>query len=128
MVAAKGNRGKNVFFIAGNYDADWNLAIIGAVGGVEGAAARVEADFSAKVAAERGFERGALELRGVSGGWGDVLQHRAENIFEDASVGRKGIATCPTSTMSYVVEKKSLPQGIQGFTGKACDYRQDRVR
>jgi hypothetical protein len=90
MVAAEGNGGKDVFFIAGNYDADRNLAVIGTVRSIEGAAARVEADFSTKMAAKGGFEHGGVELRGVSGGWSDVLQHRVENIFEDAGVGRKG--------------------------------------
>ncbi len=39
VVAAQGNGGENVFFIAGNYDADRHLAIIGAVGCIEGATA-----------------------------------------------------------------------------------------
>jgi hypothetical protein len=90
VIAAKGDGGEHVFFVPRNYDADRNLAIIGAVGRVEGAAARVEADFSTKMAAKGGFEHGGVELRGVSGGWSDVLQHRVENIFEDAGVGRKG--------------------------------------
>jgi hypothetical protein len=93
MVAAEGNGGKDVFFIAGNYDADRNLAVIGTVRSIEGAAARVEADFSAKVAAESGFKRGGVELRGMDRGWSDDLRHRVQNIFEDAGVGRKGIAS-----------------------------------
>jgi len=104
MVAAEGDRGEHVFFIARNYNADRNLAIIGAVGGVEGAAARVEADLSAKVAAESAFERGGIELRGVSGGWGDDLRHMVENIFADAGAGCKGIATCAAFPVSSVVE------------------------
>src|ERR1039458_6187786 len=52
VVAAQGNGGEHVFFVAGNYDADRDLPVIGAVGGIESAAPRVEADFSAKVAAE----------------------------------------------------------------------------
>jgi hypothetical protein len=90
VVAAEGNRGENVFFIARNDDADRNLAVIGAVGCVEGPAARVEADLSAKVAAESGFQRGAVELRGMGRGWGDLLRHRVLNIFEDAGARRKG--------------------------------------
>ena len=90
MVAAEGNGGKNVFFIARNYDSDRNLTVIGAVGCVESAAARVETDLSAKVAAERGLKRGGVELRGMGWGWGDILRHRVQNIFEDAGVGRKG--------------------------------------
>ena len=90
MVAAEGNGGKNVFFVARNDDADRYLAVIGAVGCVESAAARVETDFSAKVATERAFKRGGIELRGMGGRWGDVLRHRVQNIFEDAGAGRKG--------------------------------------
>jgi hypothetical protein len=94
MVAAEGNRGENIFFIAGNYDSDRNLTVVGAVGCIESAAARIEADLSAKVAAERGFKRGGVEMGGLGRGWGDVLRHRVQNIFEDAGVGRKGIASC----------------------------------
>jgi hypothetical protein len=90
VVAAEGNRGENVFFIARNDDTDRNLAVIGAVGCVEGPAARVEADLSAKVAAESGFKRGGVELRGMGRGWGDILRHRVQNIFEDAGAVRKG--------------------------------------
>ena len=90
MVAAEGNRGENVFLIAGNYDANRYLAVIGAVGCIESAAARVEPDFSSKVATEGGFKRGGVELRGLGQGWGDVLRHRVQNIFEDAGAGRKG--------------------------------------
>jgi hypothetical protein len=68
VVAAESNGGEHVFFVAGNYDSDRDLAVVGAVGCVNGAAARVEADFSAKMAAESGFERGRIELRGM--GWG----------------------------------------------------------
>jgi hypothetical protein len=66
------------------------LAIVGPVGGVEGTAARVEADFSAKVAAERSFERGGVELLGMGRRQSDLLRHRIQNIFEDAGAGRKG--------------------------------------
>ena len=90
MVAAEGNGGENVFFIAGDYDSDRNLAVIGAVSCIESAAARVEADLSTKVAAERGLQSRSVELRGLGRGWDDVLRHRVQNIFEDAGVGRKG--------------------------------------
>jgi len=90
VVAAESNGGENVFFIARNYDPNRDLAVVGAVGCVEGAAARVEPDLSAKVAAEGAFKRGGIELRGMGRGWGDVLRHRVQNIFEDAGVGRKG--------------------------------------
>jgi hypothetical protein len=89
MVAAEGNCGENIFLIARNYDADRNLTVIGAVGCIESAAARVEADLSAKVAAERGFKSRGVELRGLGWGWGDVLRHRVQNIFEDAGAGCK---------------------------------------
>jgi len=89
VVAAEGNRGENVFFVARNDDADRNLAVIGAVGCVEGPAARVEADLSAKVAAESGCKRGGVEFGGTGRRWGDIL-HRVQNIFEDAGAGRKG--------------------------------------
>jgi hypothetical protein len=90
VVAAEGNGGENVFFVAGNYDADRYLAVIGAVGCVEGAAARIKADFSAKVAAERSFERGGIEFCGMGRRRGNILRHRLQNIFEDAGAGRKG--------------------------------------
>jgi hypothetical protein len=57
VVAAECDGCKNVFFVAREYDSDGHLAVIGAIGGVERAAAGVEADFSAKVTAERGFKR-----------------------------------------------------------------------
>jgi hypothetical protein len=90
VVAAESNGGENIFFIARNYDTNRNLAVIGAVSCIESAAAGVEADFSAKVTAERGFKSRGVELRGTDRGWGDVLRHRVQNIFEDAGVGRKG--------------------------------------
>jgi hypothetical protein len=89
VVAAQGNRGEDVFFVTRNYDADRDLAIIRAVGCVEGAAPLIEANFSAQVAAERGLKRGGIELRGIDRGWGNVLGHRAQNIFEDVGVERK---------------------------------------
>ena len=92
MVAAEGNGSKNVLFVARHDDANRDLAIIGAVGGIESAAARVEANLAAKVAAESGFKRGGVELRGMGRRWGDVLRHSVQTIFEDAGVARKGIA------------------------------------
>ena len=90
MVAAESNGGNDVFFVARNYDANRNLAIIGAVGRVEGATARVEADLSTKVAAESVFKRGGVEMGGPGRRRGDDLRHRVQNIFEDAGAGRKG--------------------------------------
>jgi hypothetical protein len=42
------------------------------------------------VAAESGFKRGGVELRGMGRRWGDILRHRVQNIFEDAGAVRKG--------------------------------------
>jgi len=83
MVAAEGNCRENIFFVAWNYDADRNLAVIGAVGSVEGAAARIEANLSTKVAAESGLKRGGVELHGTGRRRSKVLRHRVQNIFED---------------------------------------------
>jgi hypothetical protein len=71
MFAAEGYGGEDVFFIAREDDADWDLAVVGTVGGVEGTAAGVEADVSAKVAAERGFEG-----RGITGRGGSIVGPR----------------------------------------------------
>jgi hypothetical protein len=90
VVAAEGNRRENIFFVARDYDTDWDLTVIGTVGRVESAAAGIEANFSAKVAAENGFKRRGVKLRGLGRGWGDILRHGVQNIFEDAGVGRKG--------------------------------------
>jgi hypothetical protein len=68
MVAAESNRGKHVFFVTWNYDANRDLTVIGTVGSVESTAARVEADFSAKVAAESSLKRGGIDLRGMGRG------------------------------------------------------------
>jgi len=63
MFAAKGNRGNDVFDVARNDDADGDLAVVGGVHGVEGAAAAVETDFAAQMAAQ-----GCVEGVGVDGG------------------------------------------------------------
>jgi hypothetical protein len=90
VIAANSNGSENVFFVAWNDDTDRNLAVIGAVGCVQGAAARIEANLSAKVAAQASLKRRGIELRGMSRRWGDVLRHRVQNIFEDAGAARKG--------------------------------------
>jgi len=92
VIPAQSNGGENVFLVARNHDADRNLPVIGPVGGIECAAARVKADLPTKVAAERSLERGRVKLRGMGRGWSDVLRHKTQYIFEDAGVGRKGIA------------------------------------
>jgi hypothetical protein len=123
MVSAEGNGGENVFFVARNYDSDRNLAVIGAIGCIESATARVEADFSAKVAAERGFKSRGVELRGMDRGWSDVLRHRVQNIFEDAGVGRKG--DCILYGVSFLCDPVSsglrslYHRGHRGPQGKA---------
>jgi hypothetical protein len=85
MVAAEGDRGKHIFFIARENDPDRYLAIVGAVGRVEGAATGVETDVSAKMAAEGGFERGGVEL----GGRGFGLEHAVQSIIRGHEPKRK---------------------------------------
>jgi hypothetical protein len=65
VFAAQGNCGNHIFGIARDGNSDWNLTIVRAVGGIQGAATGVKTDFSAKMAAESGFERRGIELRGM---------------------------------------------------------------
>lgn|SRR5580700_3792940 len=65
MVATDGDGGADVFFVARNYYSDGDLAVVGAVGRVEGSGAFVEANFSAKMAAESGFKGDGIELFGM---------------------------------------------------------------
>jgi hypothetical protein len=51
VLAASRNCGDYVIIVAGDDDPDWNLAVVGAIAGVERAAAIVEADFAADAAA-----------------------------------------------------------------------------
>src|SRR5882757_8586167 len=51
-LAAQSDGGENIVGIAGEYDADGDLAVIGTVGGVKGASAAVEADFALDLGAE----------------------------------------------------------------------------
>jgi hypothetical protein len=51
-LAAQSDGGENIVGIAGEYDADGDLAIIGTVSGVESASAAVEADFALDLRAE----------------------------------------------------------------------------
>jgi hypothetical protein len=51
-LAAQCDRGQNIVGIAGEHDTDGNLAVVGTVGGVEGASAAVEADFAADLHAQ----------------------------------------------------------------------------
>ncbi len=50
--AAEGEGGDDVVFVAGDDDADGDVAVVGGVGGVEGAGGGVEADFAADFGAE----------------------------------------------------------------------------
>jgi hypothetical protein len=76
MVAAEGDGREHVLFVAWNDYADRDLAVVGAVGRVEGAGAGVETDFSAEMAVEGGFEGGGVEVGGRGGGFGH-RQYRA---------------------------------------------------
>ncbi len=58
--AADGDGGDDVGFVAWDDDADGDVAVVGAVGGVEGVGGGVEADFAADVGAELLLEFGGL--------------------------------------------------------------------
>jgi len=60
MLSTDRNCRDYVICVARDCDADGNLAIIRSVSGVEGAAAVVEADITAKMAAKCGFEGGRI--------------------------------------------------------------------
>src|SRR5439155_23216245 len=66
-----------IISVAGQHDSDWHLTIIRPVGGVERAAARVEAHFAAKMPAQGRFEPSRFYLGGFScmGEFGEVLGH-----------------------------------------------------
>ncbi len=64
VLAAEGDSGHDVVGVAREDDADWDLPVVGGVGGVQGAAAAVEADLAGHVAAEGAGEGGV----GVGGG------------------------------------------------------------
>jgi hypothetical protein len=55
-LAAERYRGQNIVGIAGTHYADGDLAVVGPVGGVQGAGAAVEADVAMKSAADLGAE------------------------------------------------------------------------
>src|SRR5215471_19373985 len=88
MFAADGDGGEDVFFVARKDDADGDLAVVGAVGGVESAAAGVEADVAAEMAAESGFEGGDVGVRGLGGG--GFEGHGVDNIFFYAAACAQG--------------------------------------
>src|ERR1700683_3740881 len=75
MVATDGDGGADVFFVARNYYPDGDLAVVGAVGRVEGSGAFVETNFSAKMAAESGFKGDGIESFGMGRGWSSIWRH-----------------------------------------------------
>ena len=83
-LAAEGDRGQNVVGIAGEHDADGNLAVVGAVGRVESACAAVETDFSAANLCAQGFGQACgIHLRGLRGlrEFGEPVWHAAGCYF-----------------------------------------------
>ena len=70
ILARQRDRGDNVIGVAGKNHTDRYLAIVGAVGGIEGAAAGIETDVAANVAAQGLVQRGRVHL-GTPGGAGD---------------------------------------------------------
>jgi hypothetical protein len=67
MFATQFDRGQNVFRVARSDYSYGNLAVVRTVGGVEGSAACVKANFSAEVAAEDGFESYGVNGLGAGG-------------------------------------------------------------
>jgi hypothetical protein len=65
VITANRDRRENVFSVAGDDDSDGDLTVVGAVGCIENAAARVETNFSAEMAAEGGLERGGVHRLGA---------------------------------------------------------------
>ncbi len=57
------HRGDHIVRVAGNDHSDRNLAVVGAVGSVEGAAAVVEANFAAEMAAQSRFQGFSVKMR-----------------------------------------------------------------
>ena len=70
ILARQGDGGDNVIGVAGKNYADRDLAIVGAVGGVESAAAGIKTDVAAEVLAEGLFQRNGIDT-GTAGGAGD---------------------------------------------------------
>jgi hypothetical protein len=66
LLATKCYRGENIFLVARNYNSDWNLTIVRAIGGIQGAAAGIKTNLAAQVAAEGGLKREGVELCGLS--------------------------------------------------------------
>jgi hypothetical protein len=66
-IAAEGDGGENILGIAGNYNANRDLAIVGAVSGVESAGAAIEPDFTANSLTQRFRQAQSVDLRGLGG-------------------------------------------------------------
>jgi hypothetical protein len=66
-LAAEGDSGENVVDVAGKHDTDWDLAIVGTVGSVEGTGSGVETNVAGRAAANLGaqgfFEPRSVDLR-----------------------------------------------------------------
>ena len=67
VFAAEGNGGDDVIVVAGKDDADWDLAIVRAVRGIQGAGAVVETDFALDLYLKRFFEAGGVDFRMLCG-------------------------------------------------------------
>ena len=70
MLASERDGSDYVVGVSGKDDANGNLAIVGSVGGVEGASAVIETDFAADIAAEIGCQARRVH-RGRFGGAGE---------------------------------------------------------
>jgi hypothetical protein len=66
VLTADGDCGDYIVGVFGKDHSDRNLAVIGSVGGVEGAAAVVEPYFTAEMAAQCGFESFSAQHSAVS--------------------------------------------------------------
>jgi hypothetical protein len=62
MLSADSNRSDDVVGIARDYNSDRNLAVVRAIGGVECAASIVEANFSAKLPYQGGFQGCGIQM------------------------------------------------------------------
>jgi hypothetical protein len=79
VLAGEANGGFDILNVSGNDDADGGLAVIGAVGGVEGARSLIEADFSIDRLLESAGE--GLRCFGPNSGAGIILAEASESLF-----------------------------------------------
>ena len=89
MFAAQSDGCGYIFFIARQYDSDGYLSVVRPIGGIERAAAGVETNLSAKMAAESGLQDWWFELRRTGRLRSCVLSHGVQSIFEEVGAGRK---------------------------------------